>query len=308
MSDDPSKPLPEQQPPIAQPWYRRLMRSRANSWIDLTRPYIGFWMMFTAGLMTVAAARGSLEWTLPIVYAGMVQLLSLAAGMINDAHDIEIDNRTRLYRPIPMRGVTVRSALIAAAFPTGLGAAIGFANDWQVGVIGMAMLMASALYSYAWRGSVMGVASFALIGVLMPAGAIQLTDASISTAHLLWLIPVGGLSGAATYMIYKLPFYEFDDFDGYRSVLHWLGIDTAIAMSWAVLAAALALAAASLNVSGGDLLWLLGPLLYLILAGLFCFAALMNRISYIRLVMQRWLIVPFIPLTMICWLAAAAGA
>ena len=169
------------------------------------------------------------------------------------------------------------------------------------------MLAASAVYNFAWRGSILGFLAFALIGVLLPVGAIQTADEGFSNAHLIWVIPVGALSGAATFMIYKLPDFEIDDFDGARSVLHWLGIDLAVSMSWAVVAAALALAAASINLSGGNLAWLLGPLLYFILAGLFCIWMLMRRVSEVRLRLQRWLIVPMMPLLLIGWLGAAAS-
>ena len=211
-------------------------------------------------------------------------------------------------RPIPAGKVTIRASLVAAAIPFALGVAIGFAADWRVGVIGLAMLAASVLYSVAWRGSPLGFLAFALIGVLLPVGAIQLADEALSSAHLLWVIPIGALTGMATFMIYKLPDFEIDDFDGARSILHWLGIDTAISMTWAVLAAALALAAASINLSGGNLAWLLGPLLYFIIAGLFCIWMLMRRISEVRLRLQRWLIVIPMPLLLIGWLGAAASA
>lgn len=266
------------------------------------------WMMASAALMVVTAAEGSLFWGRPIQYAAMIVGFSYTALLINGVLDAEIDSRSRLMRPIPASKMKPLVALRVALIPFVLGALAGFLADWRVGVIGMAMLVSAALYNLAWRGSVFGFASFALIGVLLPVGAIQIADVSFSSAHLLWVIPVGALSGAATFLIYKLPDFELDDVDGSRSVLHWLGIDTAIPMSWAILAAGLALAAASINLSGGNLAWLLGPLLYIIIAGLFCIAMLIRRISEIRLRLQRWLIVPFLPVLMICWLGAAASA
>ena len=289
-------------------WLLRMNRSRFSAWMEAARPVFGLWLFVVAAVMVVGAARGAMEWSAPIVYASMVQMLAWSVGLLNDVFDVKIDSETRLMRPLPANRLTVKGAAITAVIPFAIGTAIGFGNDWRVAVIGLAMVAASMLYSYAWRGSVLGIACFALIGVLLPAGAVEHTGASLSTAHLLWLVAIGALSGAAAYMIYKLPYYEYDDQDGYRSVLHWLGIETAIAMSWAVLAAALALAAASLNLSGGNLFWILGPLLYLIGAGLFCIWLLMHRINYEFLLLQRWLIVPFIPLVIVCWLAAAAGA
>ena len=297
----------DEQPEPQIPWQVKLFRSRAYAWAEMCRPSTGTWMLFSAALMTLTAADGSLFWGLPFQYGSMVVAFSYAAGLIGNALDAEIDAKSRLMRPIPAGKIDTRTALLAAAVPVALGAAIGFLTDWRVGVIGLAMLAASVLYNVAWRGSVLGVLSFALIGVLLPVGAIQAVDEGFSSAHLLWVIPVGALTGAATFMIYKLPDFEIDDVDGSRSVLHWLGIDTAISMSWAVLAAALALAAASINLSGGNLAWLLGPLLYFILAGLFCIWMLMRRVSEARLRLQRWLIVPMLSFLLIGWLGAAAS-
>ncbi len=265
-------------------------------------------MLVSAALMTLTAAEGSLFWGLPFQYGTMVTAFAYAAGMIGNALDAQIDSRSHLMRPIPAGKIAPRTALIGAAIPIAIGSVFGFSTDWRVGVIGLAMLATAVLYSVAWRGSIFGFAAFALIGVLLPVGAIQTVDADFTSAHLLWVIPVGALTGAAAFMLYKLPDFELDDLDGARSVLHWLGIDTAISMSWAVLAAALALAAASINLSGGNLAWLLGPLLYFILAGLFCIWMLMRRVSDVRLLLQRLLIVPALPLLMICWLAAAAAS
>ena len=265
-------------------------------------------MLATSALMVLTAAEGSLYWGIPFQYGGMIVAFAYAAGLINNALDAKIDATSRLMRPIPASKMTPKSALLAALIPTALGCVIGFLTDWRVGVIGLAMLAATVLYSYAWRGSLLGFAAFGLIGVLLPVGAIQTADASFTSAHLLWVIPVGALTGTATFMIYKLPDFEIDDVDGSRSVLHWLGIDTAISMSWAILAAALALAAASINLSGGSLAWMLAPLLYFVIVGLFCIWMLMRRITEVRLRLQRWLIVPMLPLLLIGWLGAAASA
>ncbi len=300
--------MTERDPDPQLDWQIRLVRSRAYAWLELCRPTTGSWMLITSALMVLTAAEGSLFWGLPIQYGGMVVAFSYAAGLINNALDAKIDSTSRLMRPIPASKMTPKSALIAAVIPTALGCGCGFLLDWRVGVIGLAMLAAASLYSFAWRGSLLGFAAFALIGVLLPVGAIQTVDAGFTSAHLLWVIPVGALTGAATFMLYKLPDFEIDDLDGSRSVLHWLGIDTAIPMSWAVLAAGLAIAAASINLSGGNLAWMLGPLLYIIIAGLFCIWMLMRRISEIRLRLQRLLIVPALPFVLIGWLGAAAAA
>ena len=296
----------EREPPVD--WRIRLMRSWGFAWFELCRPYTGIWMQLSSALMVLTAAEGSLDWGLPFQYSAMIVLLVYAASLVNNALDAEIDSSSRLMRPISAGRVAPRTALLTAVIPLGLGAGLGFATDWRVAVLGLAMLASAGLYSFAWRGSVIGFLPFALIGVLLPVGAIETVDAGFSSAHMLWVIPVGALTGTATFMIYKLPDFEMDDVDGSRSLLHWLGIDTAVAMSWAMLAAALALSAASINLSGGNLAWLLGPLLYIILAGLFCIWFMMRRISEIRLRFQRWVLVPAMPFLLIGWLGAAASA
>ena len=289
-------------------WRVRLVRSRLAAWMELCRPNTGAWMQLSAALMVLTAARGSVEWGLPFVYSGMIVAFTYCAILINGALDAEIDRNSRLMLPIPRGRMKPRTALIVALVPLGIGMAIGFATDWRLAVIGLAMMAAVLLYHGAWRGSVLGVLAWALIGVLLPAGAIQIVDNVFPSAHVLWVIPIGALTGAGAFMLYKLPDYERDDVDGSRSVLHWLGVDVAVSMTWAVLAAAMALSAASINLSGGSLLWMLGPLLYLILVGLFCIWMLMRRLSEIRLRLQRYLILPLLPLLLICWLGAAAGA
>lgn len=289
-------------------WEVRVARSRAFALAESCRPTSGVWLLLSGALMVLAAAEGSVEWRLPFKYCGMIVALSYAASLLGNGLDAKVDSRSRLLKPIASGRISARALLLTAPVFAGLGMAFGFASDWRVGAIGLAMLAAMALYHVAWRGSALGVLAFALMGVLMPAGAIQLADEGFPNAHLLWIVPIGALTGAAAFMMYKLPDYEIDDFDGARSILHWLGIDTAISMTWAVLAAALALSAASINLSGGDLAWLLGPLLYFIIAGLFCIWMLMRRVSEIRLRLQRWLIVPPMSLLLICWLGAAAAA
>ena len=308
MNDSDSDPPPEPPDEPQLPWQIKLARSRFFAWSELCRPSTGTWMLFSAALMVLTAAEGSLFWGLPFQYGSMVVAFTYAAGLIGNALDAEIDAKSRLMRPIPAGRIAPRTALFAAAIPIGLGSLVGFLTDWRVGVIGLAMLAASTLYSVAWRGSVLGFLAFALIGVLLPVGAIQAVNEGFPSAHLLWVIPIGALTGMAAFMLYKLPDFELDDVDGSRSVLHWLGIDTAISMSWAVLAAALALAAASINLSGGNLAWLLGPLLYFIIAGLFCIWMLMRRVSEARLLLQRLLIVSALPFLLIGWLGAAASA
>ncbi|MXX31183.1 MAG: hypothetical protein F4Z51_02880 [Chloroflexi bacterium] len=275
--------------------------------IELCRPMTGAWLMLSAALMVVAASLGRLALELPFQYAGMVAAFAYAAGITNSIFDAQIDSRSRLWRPLPAGLITVRGSLPPLVFCIALGSTLGFLLDWQVGVTGLAMLAAAALHSYAWRGSVLGVAPFALVGVLLPIGAIQAVDTPFPNEHLYWVVPVGALAGAATFLIYKLPQFEMDDEDGARSILHWLGIDMAVPTAWAVVTAALALAAASINISGGDLVWLLGPLLYFILIGLFCIWMMMRGITEGRLLIQRMLVVPMLPVLIICWLAAAAS-
>ena len=275
--------------------------------IELARPRISLWLMAAAALMVVAAARGEVSWSRPLLYAVMVVSLACCAGMINSVLDAVIDGRSRLWRPLPAGRLTSRAGWIAMLAPLIAGSLAGFLSDWRVGVIGWAMLGVAALYSAAWRGSLLSVAAFALIGILLPLGAIQIADASFANDHLLWLIPVGSLAGMGGFLLYKLPYFEKDDEDGARSILHWLGIDMAIPTAWAVVTAALALAAASINISGGELVWLVGPLLYFILAGLFCIWLMMRGVTESRLVLQRTLIVPFLPVLMLCWLGAAAA-
>ena len=289
-------------------WRIRLARSRLAAWAALCRPRTGLWLQGSSALMVLTAAGGSIDWHLPVLYSAMVAAFAYAAALINNALDSEIDAHARLMRPIAAGRLSSRAALLAAPIPAALGCAIGFATDWRVAVIGIAMLATCTLYSWGWRGSAFGVAAFALLGVLLPAGAIVLVESGFPSAHAFWVIPIGALSGAGAFMLYKLPDYEVDDVDGSRSILHWLGVDTAIAMSWAVLAAAMALAASSINVSGGNLAWLLAPLLYLILVGLFCIRMLMRRLTEIRLRLQRSLILPLLPLLPIMWLGAAASA
>ena len=195
------EPLPESEVS----WQVRLARSRAVAWLELCRPHAATLLLLSSALMVLTAAEGSLFWALPLQYGAMVVALSCAAGLLGNALDAEIDGKSRLMRPIPAGKMETRSVLLAATIPTATGAAIGFSTDWRVGIIGLAMLGASVMYNVGWRGSILGFASFALVGVLMPVGAIQTADVSLADAHLLWVIPVGALTGAATFLIYKLP-------------------------------------------------------------------------------------------------------
>ena len=310
MSEQPQSPDPPEEPDAEAraPWYVRFERTRTAAWLTLARPLTFLWFFNIGQFAVLAASHGDMHWSMPMRYGAMLALFAAGASMINDALDSEIDGKTRLMRPIPAGRVEARSALMASAIPLAGGAAIGLTADWRAGVLGLAMLAAAALYCIAWRGSVMSLLAFALIGVLVPIAAIQMGGTTFSTAHLLWTIPVGGLTGAAAFMIYKLPDFEKDDEDGSRSVLHWLGIDTAVAMTLAILTAALALAGASINVSGGSFWWLVGPMIYLILAALFCILRLMRGIIEIRLWIQRVLILPVLPVLIVCWLGAAGGA
>ncbi len=290
-------------------WRDRILRSPVVPWTEMLRPYTGFWMQVSSALMVLTAAEGSIEWSQPFIYCAVIVMFTYTAALVNGALDAELDgNTSRLWRPIPAGRISVRGALLSALFPFGLGCAAAFVHNWRVGVIALAMLAAAILYHVLWRGSVLSVLVWAFIGVLLPAGAIQMVGDVFPSVHVLWTIPIGALTGAGAFMLYKLPDYERDDVDGGRSILHWLGIDTAVAMTWAVLAAAMALSAASINLSGGSLAWLLGPLLYLILVGLFCIWMQMRRLSELRLRLQRYLILPILPLLLVCWLGAASGA
>ncbi len=301
---DPQPPNPSDPPD----WRIRLARSRFIAWVELSRPQTSIWLMAVAALMVVTASHGEMSWRRPIIYCGMIFTFSCAASIINNVLDAEIDARSRLWRPMPASRLTTRMALLGMALPLAIGSIAGFAADWRLGVIGWAMLGAMTLYSIAWRGSLLSVLPFALVGVLLPVGAIQASQITFPGDHLLWIIPLGALSGTATFLIYKLPDFEMDDEDGARSILHWLGIDMAVPTAWASVTAALALAAAAINISGGDLVWLIGPLCYLILVGLACIWRLMRRVTEARLLVQRVLIVPMLPVLIICWLGAAASA
>lgn len=305
-SAEPDPLDPSSAPPLAR--RVRVSRSRAAAWLRAASGLRSVYFGAVAALMVLTAGDGSVPVAAPLLYGFMLLCHAAAASLVNNAADAQIDAATRLWRPIPARRLSAPHASYGAALLAAGGIACGFALDWRTGVIGLAMLAAAALYSLAARGSPFGFLSYALIGVLLPAGAVLAADATFLDAHLIWLVPLGIFSGAAAFLLYKLPDYELDDLDGSRSLLHWLGIDTAIAMSWVILAGALALGAAAINLSGGNLFWLLGPLLYQILAGLFCLAQLMRTVTEARLRQQRWLIAPSLPILMLCWLGAAAAA
>ncbi len=289
-------------------WRIRFANSRVAALAELARPQTSIWLMVVSAMMVVAAAHGEMSWKRPLIYCGMIVTFACAASIVNNVLDAEIDGRSRLWRPMPAGRLTKRTALLGMAIPLTLGSIAGFAADWRLGVIGWTMLGATMLYNFAWRGSTLSFLPFALVGVLLPVGAIQTSEIAFPGDHLLWIVPVGSLAGFATFLIYKLPDFEMDDEDGTRSVLHWIGIDMAVPTAWAVVTAAIASAAAAINISGGNLAWLVGPLLYFIVVGLGCIWMLMRRVSESRLLLQRVLVVPMLPVLITCWLGAAASA
>ena len=279
------------------------------------RPLTTLTMALTGAALCLTATEGGAEWHAVLRYTLAIGLLSAAAAVSNDLADREHDSRTRIWRPLPAGRVSIRAAVVAVVV-FGVGAlALSGSLGWRPLAITAAMAAAAIGYSgvhtsssarTALRGSFFGWAPFALIGVLLPVGAAEAVDAQID--QLWWAVPVGAATGIATFLIYKLPDYERDDFDGVRSILHWVGIDVALPLSWAALAAALTLSAASVNVADGNLAWVIAPLVYLLVVGLGCIGMLWMQVSERRLTWQRWLLVPGLAALLVCWLGAMAVA
>ena len=271
----------------------------------LLRPVTVLGLVLTVVGATLTASGGEAAWHQVLRYAVAVGALSASAAIFNDLADRERDRNTRLWRPLPAGRVSARQATLATAALLPLAIGFGASLGWRELVIVIAMGAAAGLYSSALRGSFFGWAAFALIGALLPVGAAEAVGAQID--QLWWAVPVGAASGIAAFLIYKLPDYERDDFAGMRSILHWMGIDAALPLSWAALAAALTLAAASVNVSDGNLAWVIAPLVYLLAAGLGCIGMLWMQVSERRLMWQRWLLVPGLAVLLVCWLGAMGG-
>ena len=307
-----SHPPPPSGDSTAKPPFRR---TAVAAWLALLRPATTLVLTLTAAALCLVATHGDADWHTAFRYAVAIGLLSAAAAVLNDLTDRAHDGSTRIWRPLPSGRVALRSAAILAMVLLVGALALSGSLGWRPLAITAAMAAAAMVYSgvqsgtatrASLRGSFFGWAPFALIGVLLPVGAADAADARIE--QLWWAVPVGAASGMAAFLLYKLPDYERDDFDGVRSILHWMGIDAALPLSWAGLAGALTLAAASVNVVDGNLAWLIGPLIYLLLAGLGCIGLLWMQVSERRLMWQRWLLVPGLALLLIGWLGAMAAA
>lgn len=296
----------------AKPPFRR---STAAAWLALFRPATTLVLTLTSAALCLVATHGEVDWHTVFRYAVAIGLLSAAAAVLNDLADREHDSSTRIWRPLPAGRISLRSAAIAAIALLCGALALSGSLGWRPLAITAAMAAAAMVYSgvqsgattrASLRGSFFGWAPFALIGVLLPVGAADAANARID--QLWWAVPVGAAGGIGAFLLYKLPDYERDDFDGVRSILHWMGIDAALPLSWAGLAGALTLAAASVNVVDGNLAWLIGPLIYLLLAGLGCIGLLWMQVTERRLMWQRWLLVPGLALLLVGWLGSMAAA
>lgn len=310
MTDLPPPPAPGSPPPRVP-----FERTATAAWLRLLRPLTTLALCLTGAALCLAATEGDASWHAVLRFAAAIGLLGAAAAVINDLTDREHDSRTRIWRPLPAGRVGIRAAIVVATLLAAGALALSGSLGWRPLAIAAAIAVAALVYSGlplsggrsgSLRGSFFGWAPFALIGVLLPVGAADAVDAEIH--QLWWAVPVGAATGIATFLIYKLPDYERDDFDGVRSILHWMGIDAALPLTWAALAAALTLAAASVNVADGDLAWVIAPLIYLLVVGLGCIGMLWMQVTERRLVWQRWLLSPGLALLLVGWLGAMAAA
>ena len=284
---------------------RPFRRSAGAAWVRLARPWTSMGLGLAGAAMTLAWTDGGAAWHIALRYGLAVGLAALAAGAANDAADRGRDEAHRVWRPLPSGRVSERAARVAAVVATAAALGLAFSLEWRSGAALAAAGAAGAVYSYGWRGSALGWAPFALTAILLPLGAAAAAGEELAGA-LWWTAPVGGASGLALFLVYKLPEFERDDEDESRSVLHWLGIDAAVPTTWAVLAAALALAAASANFDGVETTWLLPPFVYLLAVSVGCIGALVLEVNEPRLEWQRRLVGPGLAALMVGWLGAIA--
>ena len=196
------------------------------------RPATSVGVGLTAALCAVAWTDGAGAWHEPLRYGVALMLLAAAAAIANDLLDAHRDARVRMWRPIPAATISTTAARVVAILLGAGGLAVAATLGWQPLIVAAALVITGAVYSYAWRGAVGGVAAFALSAVLIPLGA-ALVGGTDSGGPIWWVAPVGAATGLAFFIAYKLPEFERDDEDGARNILHWASIDVAVPMAWA---------------------------------------------------------------------------
>jgi 4-hydroxybenzoate polyprenyltransferase len=236
--------------------------------VRVIHPFPTLMSVAATGLLAVVAADGRPEPSILIRLLAVMFLTQAAIGTLNDYCDRFADALSKPWKPLVSGAVSARQALgIAVGAATAavvLGATLGPAA-WLYGVLGLA---AGITYDLRLKRTVLSGVPYLVALPLVPLWVWEASGAF--SPALWWLVPLGGLLGAALHLANALPDLNEDAEAGIQNAAHALGDAWTVRLACASFLLAQGLAAAVLVLLDGDLrLYLPGavPSLLLLLLG-----------------------------------------
>jgi 4-hydroxybenzoate polyprenyltransferase len=161
-------------------------------------------------------------------------------GITNDIFDMELDARTKPYKPLVSRALTKQAAAFAA-FGFFIGAMI-LAATISLASLGLAALGTACglLYDARLKRATLSALPFMVAIPTLPLWVWVSVDRWDNA--LWWLLPLGALIGLSLHLANTLPDIEDDAQHGVHGLAHTLGAHAARVTCWSSFASALILA------------------------------------------------------------------
>jgi 4-hydroxybenzoate polyprenyltransferase len=209
---------------------------RALSAARVIHPFPTLANVLATALFAAIAVRGVPESGRLVRLLIVMLCLQSAIGAANDAVDVELDRRTKPWKPIVAGALSRRAAWLVAFSALAIGSLLALtfgAGGWTLAMAGLACGLA---YDLGLKRTPWSVVTYVVALPLLPLWV--WTSLGRFSPALLWEYPLGALLGVALYLGNSAPDIAADTQAGVRGAAHLLGERGALLGSWLALALA----------------------------------------------------------------------
>src|SRR4051812_5183899 len=222
------------------------MNSRLRA-LRVLHPFPSF--LNAALVLALAVVAGAQPAVAAVLAFGMLGI-QFCIGTVNDLTDVELDSRTKSWKPIPSGLVSARTARFIAATGAAVAVVCGLSQGPLVLAMALAMLACGLVYDLllkptAWAWACFSVA-FAILPLYAWYGAVHEAPPLAQ-----FLIPLAALAGPALQLSNGLVDLERDEAGGIKTLATRLGRGRALAVIAALLVAIYGLAWLTLSLATG---------------------------------------------------------
>src|SRR5438552_2656689 len=196
-------------------WDERRAGGRVHGWLFLFHPGPSLLVTATFVAVSALAARAAPSALHALHLAGAMLPIQFAIGAANDVVDRGGDAATEPYKPLVRGAMSVPSATAAAVVLAAAGLVSAATINPLTGALCVLGLAAGLSYDLGLRRTVLSVVPWWAGFALLPLAAFA--AAGVTTARLLWLLPLTALVALGLHLANGAPDVEGDRRVGRRS-------------------------------------------------------------------------------------------